>query len=97
LGPVDVRVHGGQPRFSKKDHIPITHVHDIELSEHESSINLNCKMTVVSDGFFRDLSISGLDREGSGEAMGLDTMLLDKHPMDECGGCATVNNSSGLQ
>jgi len=51
----------------------------------------------VHDGVFGDLFISSLDREGSGEAMGFDVMLSDKHPMDECGGCTTINDSGGLQ
>jgi len=54
-------------------------------------------MTVVRDWVFRDFSIGGSNRERGGEAMGFDTMLLDKHPMDECGGCAAVDNSGGLQ
>jgi len=95
--PVDVRVHGRQPRFSKKDHISVAHVHDIELSEHESSINLDCKMAVVHDGVFRDLSIGSSDRERGGEAMGFYSMLSDKDPMDECGSCTAIDNSSGLQ
>jgi hypothetical protein len=75
----------------------ITHVHDVEFSEHQSSINLDCKMAVVCDGVFGDLSIGGLDRERSGKAMGFNAMLSDKHPMDECGSCAAIDNSSGLQ
>jgi hypothetical protein len=54
-------------------------------------------MTVVGDGVFRDLSISGSDREWSSKVMGFDAMLSDKHPMDESGGCAAINNSSGLK
>jgi hypothetical protein len=54
-------------------------------------------MTVVCDRVFGDFSISGLDREWSGKAMGFDAMLSGKHPMDECSSCTTVNNSSGLQ
>jgi hypothetical protein len=54
-------------------------------------------MTVMSDGFFRDPSIGGSDWERGSEAMGFDAMLSDKHPVDECGSCATVNDSSGLQ
>jgi hypothetical protein len=54
-------------------------------------------MTVVHNGVFRDPSVSSLDRKRGGKAMGFDTMLSDKHPMDECGSCSTVNNSSGLQ
>jgi hypothetical protein len=75
----------------------ITHVHDVEFSKHQSFINLNCEMTVVHDRVFGDLSIGGSDREGGSEAMGFDAMLLDKHPMDECGSCATVDDSGGLQ
>jgi hypothetical protein len=54
-------------------------------------------MTVVCDGIFRDLSIGGSDGKRGGKAMGFDAMLSDKHPMDECGSCAAVNNSSDLQ
>jgi hypothetical protein len=54
-------------------------------------------MTVVHDGVLGDLSIGGLDRERGGKVMGFNAMLSDKHPMDECGSCTTVNNSSGLQ
>jgi hypothetical protein len=54
-------------------------------------------MTVVHDGVFRDPSIGGSDRKRGGEAMGFDAMLSNKHPMDECGGCATIDNSGGLQ
>jgi hypothetical protein len=75
----------------------VAHVHNMELSEHKYSVNLDCKMTVVCDGVFRDLSVGGSDGERGGKAMGFDAMLLDKHPMDECGSCATVNNSGGLQ
>jgi hypothetical protein len=75
----------------------ITHVHDVEFPKHQSSVNLDCKMTVVCDGVFGDLSVSSSDREGVGEVMGFDAMLPDKHSMDECGGCAAVDNSGGLQ
>jgi hypothetical protein len=75
----------------------ITHVHDVEFSKHQSSINLDCEMTVMCDGVLRDLSIGSSNQERGGEVMGFDAMLLDKHPMDECGGCAAVDNSSGLQ
>jgi hypothetical protein len=92
FGPIDIRVHGGQPGFSKEDHITVAHIHDVEFS-----INLDCKMTVVCNGIFGNLSVSSSDRERGGKAMGFDTMFLDKHPMDECSSCATVNNSSGLQ
>jgi hypothetical protein len=51
----------------------------------------------MHDGVLGDLSIGSSDRERGGEAMGFDAMLPDKHPMDECGGCATVDNSGGLQ
>jgi hypothetical protein len=95
--PVDIGVHGGQPGFSEEDHILVAHVHDIELPKHKSSINLDCKMTVMHDGFFRDLPISSSNRKRGGKAMGFDAMLSDKHPMDECGSCAAVDNSSGLQ
>jgi len=54
-------------------------------------------MTVMRDGIFGDLSIGSSDREGGGEAMGFDAMLPDKHPVDECGSWATVDNSGGLQ
>jgi hypothetical protein len=54
-------------------------------------------MTVMHDGFFRDLPISSSNRKRGGKAMGFDAMLSDKHPMDECGSCAAVDNSSGLQ
>jgi hypothetical protein len=54
-------------------------------------------MTVMRDGVLRDLSIGSSDRERGGEAMGFDAMLSDKHPMDECGSCATVDDSGGLQ
>jgi hypothetical protein len=54
-------------------------------------------MAVVRDGILGDFSVGGLDRKRGGKAMGFDAMLSDKHPMDECGSCATVDNSSGLQ
>jgi hypothetical protein len=54
-------------------------------------------MAVVHDGVFGDLSFGSSDGERSGEVMGFDAMLSDKHPMDECGSCTTVDNSSGLQ
>jgi hypothetical protein len=54
-------------------------------------------MTVVRDGVFGNLSISGLNREQGGKAMGFDAMLSDKRPVDECSSCTTVDNSSGLQ
>jgi hypothetical protein len=54
-------------------------------------------MTVMSDGVFGDLSIGGSNRERGGKAMGFDAMLSDKHPMDECGSCATIDDSGGLQ
>jgi hypothetical protein len=95
--PINVGVHGGQPRFSKEDHILVAHVHDIELPKHKSSINLDCKMTVVRNGVFRDLPVSSSDRERDGKAMGLNSMLPDKHPVDKCSSCAAVDNSSGLQ
>jgi len=97
FGPIDVRVHGGQPGFSEEDHVTVAHVHDVEFSEHQSSINLDCKMAVMRDGVFGDLSIGGSDRERGGEAMGFDAMLSDEHPVNECGGCAAVDNSGGLQ
>jgi hypothetical protein len=75
----------------------ITHVHDVEFPKHQSSINLDCEVTVVCDGVLRDFSIGGSYRERGGKAMGFDAMLLDKHPMDECGSCATINDSGGLQ
>jgi hypothetical protein len=75
----------------------ITHVHDVKFPKHQSSINLDCEMTVERDGVLGDLSIGGSDRERGGKAMGFDAMLSDKHPMDECGGCAAVNNSGSLQ
>jgi hypothetical protein len=83
--------------FSKEDHILVTHVHDIELPKHKSPINLDCKMTVVCNGVFGELPISSSDRKRGGKVMGFDAMLLDKHPMDECGSCTAVNNSGGLQ
>jgi hypothetical protein len=97
FGPINIRVHGSQPRFSEEDHISVTHVHDVEFSKHKSSINLDCEMAVMCDGVFRDLSIGGSDQEGGGKAMGFNAMLSDKHPVDECGSCTTVDNSSGLQ
>jgi hypothetical protein len=54
-------------------------------------------MTVVHDGIFGNLSVGGSDRERGGKAMGFDAMLLDKHPMDECGSCTAIDNSGGLQ
>jgi hypothetical protein len=51
----------------------------------------------MRDGMFRDLPVSGLDRERGGEVMGFDAMLSDKHPVDECGSCAAINNSGSLQ
>jgi hypothetical protein len=75
----------------------ITHVHDVEFSKHQSSINFDCEMTVVCDGVLGDLSVGGSNWERGGEAMGFDAMLSDKHPMDKCGGCTAINNSSGLQ
>jgi hypothetical protein len=51
----------------------------------------------MCDGVFGYFPIGGSDREGSSKAMGFDAMLSDKHPVDECGGCATVDNSGGLQ
>jgi hypothetical protein len=63
----------------------IAHVHDVEFPKHQSSINLDCKVTVVCDGVFGNLSIGGSDQERGGKAMGFDAMLLDEHPMDECG------------
>jgi hypothetical protein len=51
----------------------------------------------MHDGVFGDFSIGGSNGEGSGEAMGFDAMLPNKHPMDECGGCAAIDNSGGLQ
>jgi hypothetical protein len=54
-------------------------------------------MAIVCDGVLGDFSVGGLDWERGGKAMGFDTMLSDKHPMDECGSCATVDNSGGLQ
>jgi hypothetical protein len=29
--------------------------------------------------------------------MGFDSMLSDEHLVNECGGCAAIDNSSGLQ
>jgi len=54
-------------------------------------------MTVMCDGVLGDLSIGSSDRERGSEAMGFDAMLLDKHPVNECGSCAAVDNSGGLQ
>jgi hypothetical protein len=54
-------------------------------------------VAVICDGVFGYFPIGGSDREGSDKAMGLYTMLSDKHPMDKCGGCTAINNSSGLQ
>jgi hypothetical protein len=54
-------------------------------------------MTVVHDGIFGDLSISSSDRERGGKVMGFDAILSDKHPVDKCGGCAAIDDSSGLQ
>jgi hypothetical protein len=54
-------------------------------------------MTVVRDGILGDLSVGSSDRERGGKAMGFDAMLSDKHPVDECGSCATVDDSGGLQ
>jgi hypothetical protein len=54
-------------------------------------------MTVMRDGVFGDLSVGSSNWERGGKAMGFDTMLSDKHPMYECGSCAAVDNSGGLQ
>jgi len=97
FSPIDIRVHGRQPGFSEEDHVLVAHVHDIEFPKHESSINLDRKMTVVHDGVFRDFSIGGSDGKRGGKAIGFDAMLSDKHPMDKCGSCTAVDNSSGLQ
>jgi len=51
----------------------------------------------MRDGVLGDLSIGSSDRERGGKAMGFDAMLSDKHPVDECCSCATVDNSGGLQ
>jgi hypothetical protein len=51
----------------------------------------------MRDRVLGDLSVCCSDREWGGKAMGFDAMLSDKHPVDECGGCAAINNSGGLQ
>jgi hypothetical protein len=64
FGPINIRVHGSQPRFSEEDHISVTHVHDVEFSKHKSSINLDCEMAVMCDGVFRDLPLVVQIRKG---------------------------------
>jgi hypothetical protein len=51
----------------------------------------------MRDGIFGDLPVSGSNWERGGEAMGFDAMLSDERPVDECGSCAAVDNSGGLQ